>query len=195
VRLVAAGDEARKRLERNLHDGAQQHLVALLLSLKTLRAQTDDPTAEALGHAIDELAQAVDELVELARGIHPASLTRYGLGPATAQLARRAPLDVSLETTSHRYPENVEAAAYYVVSETLANVVKYSEATSASIRITDGNGSLQVVVADEGIGGADPARGSGLRGLADRLAALDGTLEIDSPADGGTRVTATIPVD
>jgi PAS domain S-box-containing protein len=195
VRLVAAGDEARKRLERNLHDGAQQHLVALLLSLKTLRTQTDGRIAEALGGAIDELEQAVDELVELARGIHPASLTRYGLGPATAQLARRAPLEVMVETTSRRYPESVEAAAFYVVSETLANVVKYSQAASASIRITDGEGRLQVEVADKGVGGADPSRGSGLRSLADRLAALDGTLAIESPAGGGTRVTATIPVD
>jgi PAS domain S-box-containing protein len=194
ARLVAAGDEARKRLERNLHDGAQQHLVALLLSLKTIRSRADASTAEALGGAIHELEQAVDELVELARGIHPATLTRYGLGAATAQLARRAPLEVSLETPERRYPEHVEAAAYYVVSETLANVVKYSRADSASILITDEDGRLRVEVADEGVGGADPARGSGLRGLVDRIAALDGTLAIESPAGGGTRVTATIPV-
>jgi signal transduction histidine kinase len=195
ARVIEAGQKERKRLERNLHDGAQQHLVALLLSLKTLRARSEGRTAETLDRAIDELEQAVDELVELARGIHPASLTRYGLGPATAQLARRAPLEVSLEAPSRRFPENVEAAAYYVVSETLANVVKYAEASSASIAITDADGCLRVVVADDGVGGADPARGSGLRGLVDRLAALDGTLAVDSPAGGGTRVTATIPVE
>jgi PAS domain S-box-containing protein len=195
VRLVAAGDEARKRLERNLHDGAQQHLVALLLSLKTIRARADTQTAESLGAAIEELEQAVDELVELARGIHPTALTRYGLRPAAEQLARRAPLEVTLDATDRRFPENVEAAAYYVVSEALANVVKYAAATSASIRIVDGDGRLEVEVADDGVGGADPARGSGLSGLADRLAALDGTLEIDSPAGGGTRVFATIPVE
>ena len=194
ARLVAAGDEARKRLERNLHDGAQQHLVALLLSLKTLRTQVDVPTAEALGRAIDELEEAVDELVELARGIHPAALTRYGLGRATAQLARRLPLEVSLDAPDRRYPEHVEAAAYYVVSEALANVVKYAGADSAAIRIADDGKRLTVEVADEGVGGADPAVGSGLSGLADRVAALDGTLAIDSPAGGGTRVTATIPV-
>jgi PAS domain S-box-containing protein len=194
VRLVAAGDEARKRLERNLHDGAQQHLVALLLMLKTIRSRADTRTAEALGDAIDELQEAVDELVELARGIHPAALTRYGLSAATEQLARRSPLDVALETTDRRYSEHVEAAAYYVVSEALANVVKYAETDSASVRIADDGDRLRVEVADEGAGGADPTRGSGLAGLADRLAALDGALAIESPVGGGTRVTATIPI-
>jgi PAS domain S-box-containing protein len=194
ARLVTAGDEARKRLERNLHDGAQQHLVALLLSLKTIRAKAEPRTAEALAGAIHELQQAVDELVELARGIHPTALTRYGLRSATEQLARRAPVEVSLEAPGRRYPERVEAAAYYVVSETLANVVKYSQAPAAAIRIGDDGRRLSVEVSDQGVGGADAARGSGLRGLADRIAALDGTLAIDSPAGGGTRVTATIPL-
>jgi len=194
VRLVAAGDEARKRLERNLHDGAQQHLVALLLMLKTIRAQADAPTAATLGRAIDELQEAVDELVELARGIHPTAVTRYGLIAATEQLARRAPLDVELDATDRRYPEHVEAAAYYVVSEALANVVKYARTGSASVRIADDGDCLRVEVADDGAGGAEPERGSGLRGLADRVAALDGELEIDSPAGGGTRITATIPI-
>jgi PAS domain S-box-containing protein len=194
VRLVAAGDEARKRLERNLHDGAQQHLVALLLALKTIQARADARTAEALGGAIHELEQAVDELVELARGIHPTALTRYGLRAAVEQLARRAPLDVWVEISDRRYPENVEAAAYYVVSETLANVVKYASAESASIQAGDDGAFLRVEVADDGVGGADPTRGSGLSGLADRIAALDGTLAIDSPAGGGTRVIATIPI-
>jgi signal transduction histidine kinase len=111
-----------------------------------------------------------------------------------AQLARRAPLEVSVEAPDGRYPDSVEAAAYYVVSEALANVVKYAEASSASIRIAEDGGRLVVEVADDGVGGADSARGSGLSGLADRVAALDGTLELDSPAGAGTRVTATIPV-
>jgi PAS domain S-box-containing protein len=195
ARLVAAGDEERKRLERNLHDGAQQHLVALLLSLKTLRTRTEDvATAEALGAAIYELQEALDELVELARGIHPATLTELGLRRATEQLARRAPLTVSFEAPGGRYDEAVEAAAYYVVSEALANVAKYSHAAIAAVRITDDGETLAVEVADNGVGSADPSRGSGLSGLADRLAALDGTLAIHSPPGAGTRVTARIPL-
>jgi PAS domain S-box-containing protein len=195
ARLVAAGDEARKRLERNLHDGAQQHLVALLLSLKTLRNRTEDAgAAEALRGAIHELQEAIDELVELARGIHPATLTALGLRRATEQLARRVPLTVSFEAPAGRYDEAVEAAAYYVVSESLANVTKYSRAASAAVRIIDEGDTLAVEVADDGVGGADPGRGSGLSGLADRVAALDGTLEIDSPPGAGTRVTARIPL-
>lgn len=193
VRLIAAGDEARKRLERDLHDGAQQHLVALLLSLKTLHARAEDTTRESLSSAIHELQQAIDELVELARGIHPAALTRYGLRSATTQLARRAPLEVSVEATDRRYPEHVEAAAYFVISEALANVVKYARTESAAVRIADDGQHLTVEVADQGVGGADPAVGSGLGGLADRVAALDGTFELHSPPGGGTRVTASIP--
>ena len=195
ARLVAAGDEARKRLERNLHDGAQQHLVALLLSLKTLRRRvTDAELGAAMDGAIDELQQALDELVELARGIHPATLTVRGLRFAGEQLARRAPLPVSFEAPQGRYPALVEAAAYYVVSEALANVVKYARATEASVRISADEGRLTVVVEDDGRGGADAAAGSGLSGLADRVAALDGALTVESPRGAGTRVTATIPL-
>jgi PAS domain S-box-containing protein len=195
ARLVVAGDEARKRLERNLHDGAQQHLVALLLSLKTLRKQSRDAeTVAALEGAVHELEQALEELVELARGIHPATLSVRGLRFAADQLARRAPLPVSLEAPDRRYGEAIEAAAYYVVSEALANVAKYAEATSAAVRITDDGERLCVEVADDGVGGADAAGGSGLSGLADRVAALDGTLEIDSPLGAGTRVRAWIPI-
>lgn len=194
-RIVAAGDEARKRLERNLHDGAQQHLVALLLSLKLLQRRFDkEETAAELDRAIDELQQAIDELVELARGIHPATLTVRGLHAAVEQLARRAPLPVTVEAPDGRYPQPVEAAAYYVASEALANVAKYAEASEAGVRIRADGGALAVEVADNGVGGADPALGSGLSGLADRVASLDGTLTVDSPPGSGTRITASIPI-
>jgi PAS domain S-box-containing protein len=194
-RLVAAGDEARKRLERNLHDGAQQHLVALLLSLKHLRRRVDDEESGAeLDSAIDELQQAIDELVELARGIHPATLTVSGLHAAVDQLARRAPLPVSVEAPDDRFPQPVEAAAYYVVSEALANVAKYAKASKALVRISAAGGAIVVEVADDGVGGAAAGRGSGLSGLADRVAALDGMLSVDSPRGSGTRVTASIPI-
>jgi PAS domain S-box-containing protein len=194
-RLVNAGDEARKRLERNLHDGAQQHLVALLLSLKLLRRRLDEEeTGTALDRAIDELQQAIDELVELARGIHPTTLTMRGLRAAVEQLAHRAPLPVAVQVGDERYPDAVEAAAYYVVSEALANVAKYAQATHAMVQIGAEGETLVAEVTDDGVGGADAASGSGLSGLADRVAALDGTLTVDSPAGSGTRVTASIPI-
>jgi PAS domain S-box-containing protein len=195
ARIVAAGDDARKRLERNLHDGAQQHLVASLISLRSLRDRVTDPAVhEPLASAVDELGEAVEELLELARGIHPVGLTERGLAAPLAQLARRATLPVSLDVPSGRYPAPVEAAAYYVVSEALANVVKFAEAGSASVRIAEDSGRLQVTVEDDGIGGADPTRGSGLRGLADRVAALDGTFTVEARDGGGTRVRAEIPL-
>jgi PAS domain S-box-containing protein len=194
-RLVAAGDEARKRLERNLHDGAQQHLVALLLSLKLLRRRLGEgETGAGLDRAIDELEQAIEELVELARGIHPTTLTMRGLRAAVEQLAYRAPVPVVLHVGDERYPDAVEAAAYYVVSEALANVAKYARAKEAVVRIAADGDTLVVEVADDGVGGADPAAGSGLSGLADRVAALEGTLGVDSPPGSGTRVTARIPI-
>jgi PAS domain S-box-containing protein len=194
ARIVAAGDEARKRLERNLHDGAQQHLIALLLSLRALRDEAKEPaTAESLAGAVDELEQAVDELLELSRGIHPVGLER-GLAAAVEQLARRAHIAVSVEVPPNRYPEPVEAAAYYVVSEALANVAKFAEATKTSVRIADDGERLLVEVVDDGRGGADPALGSGLRGLADRVAALEGTFSVGTPTAGGTHVRAEIPL-
>jgi PAS domain S-box-containing protein len=194
ARIVAAGDEARKRLERNLHDGAQQHLIALLLALRGLRDQAKDrATAESLTGAVDELEQAVDELLELSRGIHPVGLER-GLAGAVEQLAKRAHIAVSVEVSPDRYAEPVEAAAYYVVSEALANVAKHAEATKTSVRIADDGEQLLVEVVDDGRGGADPALGSGLRGLADRVAALDGTFSVGTPAAGGTHVRAEIPL-
>src|SRR5262249_6913312 len=184
----------RKRLERNLHDGAQQHLIALLLSLRALRDTAPDPSrAEWLAGAVDELEQAGDELLELARGSPPVGVQR-GLGAAVEQLSQPGAIAVSVEVPSDRYPQPVEAAAYYVVSEALANVARHAEATKTSVRIADDGQRLFVEVLDDGRGGADPALGSGLRGLADRVAALDGTFSVGTPAGGGTHVRAEIPL-
>jgi signal transduction histidine kinase len=198
-RIVQAADDARRRLERNLHDGAQQRLVSLSLSLRLAEAKlASDPeqAAAIIGGAREELAHALDELRELARGIHPAVLTERGLGAALEGVVLRTPLPVELELPAERLAPPVEAAAYYVISEALTNVAKYADATSAHVRVTyDQDLELVTVeVADDGSGGADPAQGSGLRGLADRVAALDGTLLVESPPGVGTRITAAIPV-
>jgi PAS domain S-box-containing protein len=196
ARIVAAADEARKRLERNLHDGAQQRLVAVLLALRLTRSRGEQsPEAiESLDGAIAELTAAVDELRELARGIHPAALTERGLGTAVAGVAHRSPVPVTLDVTDVRFPEPVEAAAYFVVSEALANVARYAHAEGATVRIREEGGVLAVEVRDDGVGGADESAGTGLRGLADRVAALDGTFAVESPPGGGTRVRAEIPL-
>jgi signal transduction histidine kinase len=198
ARIVAAGDEARRKLERNLHDGAQQRLVSLSLSLRLAQTklQKDPSAAESLLEASrEELAQALEELRELARGIHPAVLTDRGLDAALESLAARAPLPVEIQGSGAALPPPVEAAAYYVVSEALANVTKYAEASSVTVKVDRVNGFALVEVADDGIGGADPGRGSGLRGLADRVASLSGKLAIDSPPGAGTRVRAEIPLE
>ena len=198
ARIVKAGDEARRRLERNLHDGAQQRLVALSLSLRLAQAKvgSDPPAAEAvLESARGELAAALDELRELARGIHPAVLTDRGLAAALEALASRLPIPVEIETPAVELPQAVEAAAYYVIAEALANVIKYARASVVNVCVTSNETSARVEVVDDGVGGADPAAGSGLRGLSDRVAALEGTLEVDSPPTGGTRITAEIPLD
>jgi len=195
ARIVAAADDARRRLERNLHDGAQQRLMSVLLQLRFARSQSAGQDVGAVvDGAIDELAEAVKELRELARGIHPEVLTRRGLDPALCAMAERMPLPVEVTVPSDRFPEAVEAAAYYVVSESLANVVKYAQATRASVRAERVGGALVVEIVDDGVGGADIDAGTGLRGLGDRVAALDGALLVDSPAGEGTRVRAEIPV-
>jgi signal transduction histidine kinase/PAS domain-containing protein len=198
ARLVTAGDEERRRLERNLHDGAQQRLVALSLSLRLAHGKlASDPhgTQEILAAAGDELAVALEELRELARGIHPAVLTERGLEAALASLCDRAPVPVELElATGGRLPSRVEAAAYYVVSEALANVAKYAQASTVAVSITRNDGVAIVDVADDGVGGADPQLGSGLRGLTDRIEALDGSLVVISRPDEGTRIRAHVPV-
>jgi signal transduction histidine kinase len=196
LRIVEAADEARRRIERDLHDGAQQQLLALALELRVLRSSISDPEA---GPLVDGLAvrleAALRELRELARGIHPAILTRSGLDPAITALAARSPVPVDVQSAiDGRLAPAVEAAAYFVVAEALTNVARYADAGRASVELRgDGNGGIVVVVADDGVGGADPNAGSGLRGLQDRLAVIDGVLAIDSPPGGGTRLEATIP--
>jgi PAS domain S-box-containing protein len=197
ARLVEAQDAERRRLERNLHDGAQQRLVSLSLALRLAQAKLSaDPegAGDILTAAGDELALALAELRELARGIHPAMLTDRGLGAAVESLATRAPLPVELAAMpEERLPAPVEAAAFYVISEALANIGKYAQATAARISVTRVDGHALVEVDDDGVGGADPNGGSGLRGLVDRVEALDGRLDVVSPDGGGTRIRAEIP--
>jgi signal transduction histidine kinase len=197
ARLVQAGDAARRKLERDLHDGAQSRLVALALTLRTARnrAGGDAELANLLDQAQAELKTSLAELRELARGIHPAVLTERGLEAAVQTLVARAPVPVTVEAEgAGRLPAPVESAAYFVVSEGLANVAKYAQATHASVTLRSETDRLLVVVTDDGVGGADTANGSGLRGLTDRIAALDGTLTLESPAGRGTSLRAEIPV-
>jgi signal transduction histidine kinase len=197
VRIVEAADDARRRIERDLHDGAQQQLVSLALDLRMLKARLSDSglqsTVDQLG---EKLAEALAELREFARGIHPAILSDRGLGPAVEALADRAPLEVEHDVAlTGRLPAAVEAAAYFVIAEGLTNVVRYAETTRASVFVERDGGEVHVVVADDGIGGATIEGGTGLRGLIDRLAVLDGELMLDSPPGAGTRLEARIPID
>jgi signal transduction histidine kinase len=195
--LVAVGDAERRRFERNLHDGAQQRLVSVALELGMVGSKLeDDPDTarELLSSAQDDLAQGLEELRELARGLHPVLLTERGLGPALDALLSRAPVAVEIaELPERRLEAPVEAAAYYVVAEAITNVAKYAHASHATVSITRSNGRAMVTVSDDGVGGADPARGSGLRGLAARVEALNGRLDVDSPPERGTRIKAEIP--
>jgi signal transduction histidine kinase len=197
-RLVEVGMRERRRLERDLHDGAQQRLVSLALNLRMARERLDDDGGEAgqlLDSSREELDRALEELRELARGIHPAVLSDRGLGPAVAALAGRAPFPVELRLASaDRLPEHVEQAAYFVVSEALTNTAKHAAASRAEVILTRAGGQLTVEVGDDGSGGADLGRGSGLRGLADRVAAIQGRLDVDSLPGAGTRVRARIPL-
>ncbi len=197
IRIVEAGDTERRRLERNLHDGAQQRLVSLALRLRMIKASLrNDPESAAarLAEAESELDQALAELRELARGIHPAILTDRGLAVAIRALAERSPIPVELaRLPEDRMPDPVEAAIYYLVAEAITNVTKYAQATRASVTVERSNGFAKVVVRDDGIGGAEPAPGSGIVGLADRVEALGGRLHIESPPGQGTQLTAEIP--
>jgi PAS domain S-box-containing protein len=198
VRIVEAADAARRRIERDLHDGAQQRLVAMGLQVRVAQKRVaKDPGAaaeflEALGR---ELAETSAELRELARGIHPAVLTERGLAAAVDALAGRSAVPVEVvDVPRERLPEAVEATAYFTIAEALTNVAKYAEAALASVRVTRANGRLVVEVTDDGVGGAAAAKGSGLAGLSDRLGALDGTLSVTSPPGEGTTVRAVIPL-
>ena len=198
ARIVQAGDAERRRLERNLHDGAQQRFVSLALGLRLAQSQlTADPAAAAdlLAQASEELALGLKELRELAHGIHPAILTDRGLAAAVDALAARATLPVEVDgLPSERLPEPIEAAAYYVVSESLTNVAKYAAARRAQVDVAHRDGVLVVEVSDDGVGGADPGGGSGLRGLSDRVEALGGRLRVSSERGVGTTVRAELPL-
>jgi signal transduction histidine kinase len=191
------GLRERRRLERDLHDGAQQRLVSLALTLRMAREKLGPDAGEAgrlLDRSRQELDEALQEIRELARGIHPTVLSDRGLGAAVEALAHRAPLPVELgEMPAQELPEQVELAAYFVVSEALTNVAKHASATHASVTVTNDDGRLAVEVSDDGVGGADIALGTGLRGLRDRLAAIDGQFEIDSKPGHGTTLRASIP--
>jgi signal transduction histidine kinase len=198
-RMIAVGLAERRRLERDLHDGAQQRLVSLALDLRLAQSslrEDPDTAAELLAAAGAELEEALEELRELARGLHPAVLSDRGLDPAVDALASRSPVPVEIETRlGERVADEVELAAYFVVAETLTNVAKYAEASQAVVRLGRDNGEVVVEVEDDGVGGANPIRGTGLRGLADRIGSLGGELQIDSSPGAGTTVTATIPCE
>jgi signal transduction histidine kinase len=196
ARVIEAGQKERQRLERNLHDGAQQRLIALSLDLRLLERRLDGD-AEArtrIDEARREISLSLDELRDVARGIHPAVVSGHGLAVALESLAARAtvPVRLSIELDD-RVGERVEVAAYYVVSESLANIGKHAHASSASIGVARADGRLIVEVVDDGVGGADSEGGSGLRGLADRVEALGGRLRVWTPRGGGTRVRAEMP--
>jgi signal transduction histidine kinase len=196
-RIVAASDQARQRIERDLHDGTQQRLVSLALAARA--AETDVAVGRGelraeLSRIAAGLADAVAELQELSRGIHPAVLSERGLGPALRTLARRSAVPVDLDVTaSARFPEPVEIAAYYVTSEALANAMKYARASHVEVSLAARDGGLLLSIRDDGIGGADPGRGTGLAGLADRVEALGGSIHIHSAAGAGTHITVNLP--
>jgi signal transduction histidine kinase len=198
ARVVEVGDAERRRLKRNLHDGAQQRLVSVALGLSVVgsKLESDPGTArKILSNAQEDLAAGLAELRELARGIHPAVLTEHGLGPALHSLLARAPVAVEIVgLPEERLPPTVEAAAYYVVAEAVTNVGKYAQASEATVGVERSNSHATVTVCDDGIGGADPAKGSGLDGLAARVESLRGRLAVDSPQGRGTRITAEIPL-
>jgi len=198
ARIVEAGYEERRRVERDLHDGAQQRLMALAMTLRLARGKLESEPAVSgtlLDEAIEELATATGELRELARGIHPAVLTDRGLAAALGGLAGRSPLPVEvLETPAERLPAAVESAAYFVVAEALTNVARYAHAGGATVSVGRSDGVVEVEIRDDGVGGANPEAGTGLRGLRDRVAALGGELAVSSPSGGGTAVRARIPL-
>jgi len=198
ARIVAAADGTRRRIERDLHDGTQQRLVSLGLELRLAQSMVPAEVPELeteIGRVADELNGVVEDLREIARGIHPAILSEGGLGPALRTLARRAAIAVELDVAAiARLPEPIEVASYYVVSEALTNATRHAHASVVEVDAEASGGTLRVCVRDDGAGGADPLRGSGLVGLKDRIEALGGTFSIHSPAGGGTTVSCELPV-
>jgi signal transduction histidine kinase len=198
ARVVAAADQARREIERNLHDGAQQRIVSLGLGLRALEASVPEEqhaVRRQLDNLVNGMADLYTELQELSRGIHPAILSKGGLGPAIKTLARRSTVPVRLAVdVDRRLPESTEAAAYYVIAEALTNTAKHAEASEVTVRAGFDGDHLRLEVADDGIGGATPGGGTGLLGLKDRVEAVSGTLDVTSPASGGTLVIARIPV-
>jgi signal transduction histidine kinase len=198
ARIVATADQTRRRIERDLHDGAQQRLVSLSLRLRTVATAIPpelDEVHQELAGVEAELGEALDNLRELSRGIHPAILTEGGLGPALRSLARRSSVPVELQVgTEGRLPERVEVAAYYVVAEALTNVAKHAGASVVLVELDSDDGLVRLDIRDDGVGGADPARGSGLVGLTDRVEALGGSIRVRSQPGDGTRITAELPL-
>ena len=198
ARLVSAGDEQRRRLERNLHDGAQQHLVSVAVKLRVAQTQLEarpEVAAKLVEESLHELGVGLEELREIARGLHPAILTEQGLRRALDALADRLPVDVEIEAPEARLPRAVEATAYYIASEALTNVVKHSGAARAQVVVRVDGDVLRCSVADDGRGGADPVTGGGLVGLRDRAEAAGGSLSVVSPPGSGTVVTASLPLN
>jgi signal transduction histidine kinase len=193
ARIVEAGDAARRQVERDLHDGAQQRLVALAMKLELARANTSGASA-LLDDATEELQTAISEVRDLARGVHPTILSEAGLGAAVEALVERAPVAVHINATDARYAPSTETTAYFVVAEALTNVARHADATEARVGIVEDQGMLIVTITDDGRGGARTASGSGLRGLADRVAAANGTFTVTSPVGGGTTVRAQLPL-
>jgi signal transduction histidine kinase len=198
ARIVAAADETRRRIERDLHDGTQQQLVSLILDLRAVRAAVPPQLGElkgGLSRIVERVTGVFDQVREISHGIHPAILSERGLQAALKMLARRSAVPVELDLrTGPRLPQPVEVAAYYAVSEALANAAKHAHASAVHVELDTPGTAVRLAIRDDGIGGADPARGSGLTGLRDRIEAVGGTLDVTSPADGGTTLLIEIPV-
>jgi signal transduction histidine kinase len=199
ARVIAAGDEVRRRVERDLHDGAQQHLISLAFELRIAQdtVPVELPTLRAdLGQVAEELTEVMEELREISRGLHPTILSEGGLGPALRTLTQRSAVPVELHLNiNSRYPQPVEVAAYYVVCEALTNATKHADASRTEVVLEERDSTLRLRVCDDGIGGAEPQRGSGLIGLRDRVEALGGSIDVTSPVSQGTVIQVSLPIE
>lgn len=194
ARIVAAADETRRRIERDLHDGTQQQLVTLMLDLQLLQAEAPPELEGHLSRIAEQVTDVFNQVREISHGIHPAILSEQGLALALKALARRSAVPVELDLRAGRLPDHVEVAAYYAVSEALANAAKHARASVVHVELDVRGATLRLAIRDDGIGGADPAKGTGLTGLRDRIEAVGGTLDVTSPADGGTTLLIETPV-